>query len=175
MFEVPVFDQNLPLEYLAKLLSCRFLTCLKILFQLLSKEMANNNGNLFDVWMCKLSDEIQLTSRSYGEMICLNGVFNERKYIVSLEIVRDTARLYALTILKDNLAWLILHELLTREQAYIVMREWNLAVRGFDQWATIWIEAFMIPDQLIHAPIARDWIRYNQHNNFGEVISHSKY
>src|SRR5205823_4899791 len=126
-------------------------------------------------WMSKLSDEIQLTSRCYGEMICINSICEDRESNFPKVIVRDTARLYALTILKDNLAWNMLNELLTKEQASIVIRTWGQVVGEFDQWANKWIEAFMVPERIIHAPIARDWVRYNQLDNFGEVIPHSKY
>ena len=173
--ELPVFDQNLSLEYLAKFLSYRFLISLKILAKRLGEETSKNGTNLFDAWMSKLSDEIQLTSRCYGEMICVNSICEGRKSNFSMDIIKDTARLYALTILKDNLAWNMMNELLTKEQASMVAKAWSLAVSEFDQLAETWIEAFMIPEELIHAPIARDWVRYNQYDNFGEVIPHSKY
>jgi acyl-CoA oxidase len=171
--EISEFDSNLSVDYLSKLLNVKFVTSLNVLSAQLKEKVAKSKGNLFDPWMGQLSDEIQLTSRSYGEVISLKIILATKS--PQLEIIQDTARLYALTILKDNLAWLILHDVLSKEQSLMVLEGWNKAVRGFGRSADTWVEAFMIPDQLIHAPIARNWVKYNQYDNLGEVLPHSKY
>jgi acyl-CoA oxidase len=92
------------------------------------------------------------------------------------QIIRDTSRLYALSMLKADLAWLLCRHIVdSTTEAQTIWHAWDEAVRSFDEHAQMWVEAFMIPDELIHAPIARDWIEYNKHDNCGEVWTKSKY
>lgn len=124
---------------------------------------------IFDAWMGELSDEIQLAARAYGEYICAEAIVLPKD-----AIIKDTAELFMLNIIKTDAAWFLLSETLTREQIQVINARWTAAVHAFDQHAETWVEAFMIPEGLVHAPIARDWTKYNEHDNFGEVIK-SKY
>ena len=128
---------------------------------------------IFEAWMGSLSDEIQHAARAYGEHICTEAIIQSMQSAQE-GIIKDTADLFMLTVIKDNLAWFLLDGSISHEQGRKFIQMWASAVHGFDAHAQTWIEAFMIPEGLVHAPIARDWCKYNEHDNFGEVIK-SKY
>lgn len=91
------------------------------------------------------------------------------------EIVQKTARLYGLTVARQDLAWLMLQGIVDASQAKAIVQAWDDCVRVFDAEAMTWTEAFMIPPELVFAPIARDWVAYNKYDNQGQVLARSKY
>lgn len=70
---------------------------------------------------------------------------------------------------------MILNKILSVEQSKVILEAFSSTVRKFEESAEAWIEAFMIPEGMIYAPIARDWVKYNDVDNFGQVIDRSKY
>lgn len=129
----------------------------------------SKSGSVYDAWMKELSDEIQHAARAYGEYICTEAFLNGNNRKEDGGIMHATGELYLLHVIKSNAAWFMLNGV-DQELLRGIFVKYNDSVRRFDHHAETWVEAFMIPEGLIHAPIARDWCKYNEYDNFGEVI-----
>lgn len=77
------------------------------------------------------------------------------------------ARIFALSIVEINLAWFLVHGVVSSEVA-----------KGFGEFVCRFIsllapqglsicDAFDIPEHLLSAPIAQDWAKYNETDNQG--------
>ena len=78
-------------------------------------------------------------------------------------------RLHCVNTIQNNLSDLILSGLITVEQGKAVREEFNNLCDAVSEIAPELVEAFGIPEELLSAPIARDWQEFNQIDNRGEV------
>jgi acyl-CoA oxidase len=141
--------------------------------QLLGKILVLDKTEVFDVWMKKESDLVQATSESFGEefvfqqtLTTLSKLFQDS----SREVITSIASLYALECIKNNLSWYIIEGLMDSEQASFVEKHIEaLCVKLVPHVPTL-LNAFELPEKMMHTPIAEDWIKYNEAKNEGEVI-----
>ena len=95
------------------------------------------------------------------------------KAIGANENVSDTVsliyRLHAVNTIQNNLAELILGDILSAEQATEVRDEFNRLCDLVSAISPEICDSFGIPEELLSAPIARDWQEFNQFDNRGEV------
>lgn len=78
-------------------------------------------------------------------------------------------RLHCVNTIQNNLSDLIISGLLSAEQGKAVRDEFNSLCDAVSGIAPELVESFGIPEELLSAPIARDWQEFNQIDNRGEV------
>ena len=84
-------------------------------------------------------------------------------------VLTSVYRLHALNTIQTNLADYILADIVTKEQAGQIRVEFNTLCDEISQISPELCDSFAIPEELLSAPIARDWQEFNQHDNRGEV------
>lgn len=78
-------------------------------------------------------------------------------------------RLHAINTIQNQLPSLIINNVMSVEQAGQVKAEFNSLSTKVAEICPELIGAFGIPEELLSAPIARDWQGFNQYDNRGEV------
>ena len=168
---------ELPLEGLGciktihHLFTVREIRCLKNLTNAM-KGAGKSPPDVFDAWMHQQSDTVQSCTLAFGEREVLEVSIKALDHASSQlrPLLSDIVSLYAVTRLEADLTYFICQGLISPEVAsHVPERARALCSQLSHNWKTI-IEAFDIPENLIAAPIASDWIQYNLVDNRGEVV-----
>jgi len=137
-------------------------------------------AKLFDVWMYESNDEIQSAALSLGSRICLqqsiavlddmkrkynNGAQDERTQALLAELIQ----LYAVRSIERDLTWFLTRRVLTLEQGQAVTARVRALCRRIAPLSLALVQGFGIPAHMCIAPIAADWVKYNETDNRGEV------
>ncbi|ELU16781.1 hypothetical protein CAPTEDRAFT_177414 [Capitella teleta] len=164
-----ILDANLQdVHYLHQILqrveNSRFMT----LGALLQK--AGREG-LFESWMYDQSDEIQAASRSFGERLVSDQFMRVRQEAGESmrPVLTQLHHLYLLDIMGRDIGWLITNGLISVDVAKQVPGATKQLCRELSHNALALTDAFQLPDELLSAPIARDWVAYNAYDNQGEI------
>jgi len=166
--EAPVNKDLSSTEYLNYLLQKRE----DVLFTNLGKRMMKaGKEKLYDTWMLKCSDLVQLAARSFGERLVNDRVLvaiNTADPTLK-EILSELHTLYVVSVVKRNLAWYLTNGILTIEQGKEIEDLSDELCRNIAPKSLDLCEAFGLTDSMISAPIALDWIKYNEYDNQGEL------
>ncbi|KAF6031789.1 hypothetical protein EB796_009893 [Bugula neritina] len=162
-------------EYLHSVLANRE----NITFMTLGKKlMKAGKENLFDTWMLQESDLVQAAAHSFGKYDWLNGerLVSER-FAAVIESADESLKptlsqlyhLHLLSVIENKLGEFMLSGVLSPEVAQKVSsRAAQLCIELTPQSLAL-TEAFAINDEMLSAPIARDWVKYNEGDNQGEL------
>eukprot|EP00743_Colponemidia_sp_Colp-15_P001275 GILK01001398.1.p1 GENE.GILK01001398.1~~GILK01001398.1.p1 ORF type:complete len:666 (+),score=124.04 GILK01001398.1:45-2000(+) len=131
---------------------------------------------LFDVWMKEESDTIQALAQAYSErqafesfMLAIRGADPSLHPI--LNIMRS---LWAFSRLEHDMGWFLTSQTLTLTQGKTVSSLARKLCAELAPQALPLCDSFGIPAHVYHAPIARNWIAYNDDDNQGEVKGNFK-
>lgn len=132
--------------------------------------------DLFQIWMKEESDLIQSTARSYGELICLQEFIRNIHAIKTStstktqEMLSKLAVLYALHSIQRDLAWFMAEGIFPQRSYSKFNCAYDSAVNAVAPIAMDAISCFNIPEEMLHSPIAQDWIKYNTFDNQGNIF-----
>jgi len=163
---IPDFDLTSN-EYLHALLEANEQRCFIALGTTMMKA---GKGAIFETWSLQNQDLVQAAAHSYGEKITsaamLDSIADNKDCADTLSLVY---RLHCVNTIQNNLSDLIISGLLSAEQGKAVRDEFNSLCDAVSGIAPELVESFGIPEELLSAPIARDWQEFNQIDNRGEV------
>lgn len=129
-----------------------------------------NLGQIFETWSLQNQDLVQAAAHSYGERIVsetMNRLISENSDVAeSLDLVY---RLHVLNTIQNNLSTLTMSGVISLENAKLVKSEFNALCTKVADICPELVTSFGIPEELLSAPIARDWQGFNQYDNRGEV------
>ena len=129
--------------------------------------------SLYDAWMFEESDSIQALSQAYSDRVV---------YAASLETLKncDNAlkpileKLFVLSAcdwISEDLGWFVTHKVLSKKTGRDLSKRMIELCAEIGPHALSLIDSFGIPEHMRHAPIAGDWEKYNETDNFGELLS----
>src|SRR4051812_17438394 len=78
--------------------------------------------------------------------------------------------LYALSLIEQDLAWLLLHGFMTLASGSLLPRHTSAKIAELALQAIHIADGFGIPEEMLYAPIALDWERFNETDNRGELL-----
>lgn len=128
-------------------------------------------SSIFDVWMLKESDCIQALAGAYGENMVLTQFqdFVDKMDDPSTQSVLNSIRsLYVLSRIEADMSWFLTEGLLSPSDGRKVSEAARKLCEQLGPDAVELCEGFGIPEHMHHAPIATDWIKYNEYQNNGE-------
>jgi len=166
MLSRPDFDS---IDYMENLLKKRE----DILYMQLGMKMAKaGKAKLFETWMYESSDLVQHAALAYGERLVSETNSSIRKSADSslTDILTQLHKLYLVTIIERNLGWLVSQRLIPVWAASKVSDAACALCKDISPQSLALTDAFAISDDMISAPIALDWIKYNEYDNQGEVL-----
>jgi len=129
---------------------------------------------LFVAWMYDQSDLVQAAALAYAERLASEQFLDViTKADASLQPVLDRLyRLYALDCIERDLGWYAISDAgLPSDMAKAVPSEARRLCSELAPEALGLADAFGITDAMLTAPIARDWISYNEYDNQGELTT----
>ena len=128
------------------------------------------SDTMFETWMNQESDLVQSCGKSYGERLSAEATLDLIEKNPELAPILDPiVNQYMCDIIeKDCGTFLSLGLMSIDEYNNIVTRSQKLCEELSGQCMNV-IEAFNIPDELLSAPIALDWNKFNSYDNQGEV------
>ena len=151
----------------------------KICFNELAAAMAkaNRREDVFNIWMEQQSDAVQRTALAFGQRLAF-----ERNIIALKHLKNDNAKkvlekhiyLCGITWLERDLGFFLINKVINNEQGAQIGSIARKLCSETAQFCIETCESFGIPDEALHAPIALDWVGYNQYDNKGEVLEKPK-
>ena len=138
----------------------------------LSEGMAKGKS-LFEIWMKEQSDVIQACAKAYGERIILEQFMaNIQRADSSLKpILTKLCQLYALWIIEQDLAFFLIAGFVSSTTAIKISQLVHQLIKEIAPYALDLVNSFGI---VTYAPIANDWVKYNQTDNQGELVFKAK-
>lgn len=137
------------------------------------KMMSAGKEGLFDTWMLKESDLVQDAAKAYGEMMISNrvqAVIDDDKTEQSLKpVLSRLHHLYLIDLVQRDLGWFASNEVITPEVARKVNEVAAESCRDLSPHALELCDAFRVSDAMLSAPIALDWVKFNEGDNQGEI------
>lgn len=140
----------------------------------LAQKLGKQRRELFDVWMHEESVAIQRASTAYGERLCMDEIvtqIDKASDPATKKILSRIATVHGLAVVERELGYLVTHNLVPADIAATIEDRLSKAVAILAPDAIPLVEAFGIPEELLYAPIAIDWERYNEYDNHGELVT----
>jgi acyl-CoA oxidase len=134
-------------------------------------QRAGKDG-VFKTWMYEQSDLVQSAALAYAERLASERFLAaiERADATLHPVLYRLHRLYVLDCIERSLGWFATSEAgLPLDVARAVPIEARRLCRELAPDAVALTEAFGVTDAMLSAPIARDWIGFNEFDNQGEV------
>eukprot|EP00164_Ancoracysta_twista_P000973 GFYU01001273.1.p1 GENE.GFYU01001273.1~~GFYU01001273.1.p1 ORF type:complete len:652 (+),score=214.94 GFYU01001273.1:136-2091(+) len=127
--------------------------------------------SIFQVWMHEHQALVQRAAEAYGQRLVLeqfvegiNGADDELK-----PVLQEMRKLYGLSRIEEGLGYFIGAGHLPASAGIDVPKQVTDICRDLGDSAVDLVDGFGIPDHLIRAPIAHDWVDYNTYDNAGEL------
>jgi acyl-CoA oxidase len=128
--------------------------------------------NLYDIWMYEESDLIQNLAQAYSEQLIFKSFLDvQRTCDANLKpILSQLLSLTAMTWIEKDLGWYVSTGALSAAMGRKVPEFARALCEEIAPNAIDLIAAFGIPNHMRYAPIAGDWKKYNEFDNFGELL-----
>jgi len=166
--EDPAVDL-MSLSYLVYLLQKRE----EVLFMRLGTRMMEaGRSRMFAAWMYEESDLVQGAARAYTERLVAEAFLEQIEKADSelKPILEQLFRLYVVDIVEKQLGSFITDGLIDVQTAEDVQSISQQLCKDLAPNSLGLVDAFGLPDRMLSAPIAQDWISYNKYDNQGEVV-----
>ena len=78
-------------------------------------------------------------------------------------------------VILDDAAYYLMHNIIDKQTLINLQQAHDTCIAAlYNVHTSVVNDGFDIPEALLYAPIARDWVEYNKYDNRGAIIS-SKY
>ena len=140
----------------------------------LSNTLATGIGNgktIFKIWMGEASNLIQGLARAYGERIVVDACLASLDHPdarTNKIVLHKLYCLNALICIQRDLAFYIMNNLISRENASCIEEAISELAEDISTVAEEVAESLGVPNHLLRAPIAEDYIKYNEGTYYGE-------
>ncbi len=141
----------------------------------LRMQKANWGGKeaVFKTWMVDESTTVQALGKAYGERYAI-AAFRDIIDSPDFEdpVVEKLALLFAYQCIQDDIGFFLCEGFISRSQAKGLQKQMTKISADLCPFISYLIDAFAIPEHLVHAPIARDYISFNhlENDNRGETF-----
>lgn len=165
--DAPAPDFN-SLDYLHHLIVQRE----EMLFtELGTRMMKAGKEKVYTTWMLESSDLVQNAARAYGERLVSerNSITRHSSDDSLKDILGKLHHLYCITIVNKNLSWYLTKGLISTDKADELSVVSAKLCKDIAPQSMALSDAFALTDTMISAPIALDWVKYNEYDNQGEL------
>merc|ERR1712176_413733 len=116
-------------------------------------------------------DSVQAAARAYSEKL-ISDLCYEKIGLADPSIqpiLKKMYNLYLVTILQENISFFLTNNLISRKGAAGLRDDFDALVKEIAPESLALAEGFGITEEMLSAPIARDWELYNSYDNAGEM------
>lgn len=149
----------------------------KLLFMDLAKAMkGTNKESRFDVWMLKKQDIVQKAGKAYGDLLVSEKFSSHMKTADQnlKPVLEKIYHLYLTTIINEDIGYFLVNGLISTSTAAKLPSTINQLVKDIAPDCLALADSFGFTEEMISAPIARDWVKYNAFDNQGEMEEYEK-
>ena len=162
------------IEYMRNLLNLRE----RLLFIKMAKKMsvkvsdkAQARAKRFEIWSEQQQDLVQAAGRAYSEKL-ISDICHEK--IESADptlqpVLKKMYNLYLITVLQESISFFLTNNLITKRGAASLRDDYDALIKEIAPDALALADGFGITDEMLSAPIARDWELFNSFDNAGEM------
>ena len=143
----------------------------RVMLELAMKLQSSGKEGLYNTWMFDESDLVQEVAKSYGlRLLSDSFLTNIKNADPSIkDMLQKLYLLFSINEVKMSADWYLLNDVITPDTARQVTARYNELCKDIGEQSMALIDSFGIPDAMLSAPIAQDWIGYNEYDNQGEV------
>lgn len=146
--------------FLARLLAAReAILARQLISKMKTAEHAQRSGNdnsaVFNAWNMQESDLVQAVALSFVEATTMDALV---RAVEEVEGVRPLALLYAVDIVHSEVGFFMKHGILGISGAEGIEHALKTLCASIGSALPYYVEGFGIPEHLIAAPIAGDWV-----------------
>jgi len=162
------------IEYMRKVIELRE----KLLFIKVGKKMAVKvadkselRAKRFEMWSEQHQDLIQAAGRAYSEKL-ISDICHEKIESADANlqpVLKKMYNLYLITVLQENISFFLTNNLISRRGAANLRDHYDRLIKEIAPDALALADGFGITDEMLSAPIARDWELFNSYDNAGEM------
>ena len=136
------------------------------------KMMRAGKKGRYDTWVFQEQDLVQACARAYGERLISECFANAiKKTDPSLmPVLSKLYHLYLITVVELDLGFFVTSGLMSAWTGAGVRKMVSNLCKEVSSQALALCDAFGFSDEILRAPIAGDWIKFNSVDNKGEVI-----
>ena len=166
------FEQVSDVTFLMDLLKYREVSLFKQLVATTKAQLKNGKSS-YEVLMRETSDIMQDLARAYGEREAMQYTVErvaQLKNQENRELMTQVLQLYGLEIVERDLHHHVLAKLINKQTAMQVTLTKLALVKSLAQRANDLLDCMSIPKDCLYAPIAANYVKYNEGPNYGEVI-----
>jgi len=136
---------------------------------------------IFNTWMLQEQDLIQAFAKSYADRIIaeafqetVDGKFGAVDSSLE-EVLGKVQHLHLLHTLEQDLPTFISAGLLSPAQADTALDINRRLCAELAPYSLAIVESFGLPEEMLQAPIASDWVGYNAYDNQGELMTEQEF
>ncbi|KAI9149837.1 hypothetical protein H9P43_010016 [Blastocladiella emersonii ATCC 22665] len=132
---------------------------------------------VFDVWMGTESDRIQALARAFGERMSADAFVEAiaaakaKGDAEAAATLRQVFDLYLLHVVNQQLAHYLVRGILTPAQGQTIQARLHAAVKVVAAYALPLVSSLGLDGEMVRAPIAGDWLKFNSFDNQGETTT----
>ena len=162
------------IEYIRKIMDIREkLLLLNVAgkMQVSIKDKAAARAARFEKWSEQEQDSVQAAGRAYSEKL-ISDICHEKIGLADPSIqpiLQKLYNLYLITVLQENISFFLTNNLITRRGAASLRDDFDALVKEIAPESLALADGFGITEEMLSAPIARDWELYNSYDNAGEM------
>lgn len=163
------------LEYLEHLFGVRESKLAMNLQNQLGSKMKDGKS-LYQVWMMEESMLIQDCAMAYVERMVLTQFLKaiERADASLRPTLIKLCKLFAMQCIQRDIGWYLCHDIISKDHGLQIDQLISTlcadSEEGLGNDVLSLIDAFGIPDYVMAAPIALDWVKFNEKDNQGEIV-----
>lgn len=116
--------------------------------------------------MYKVNDEIQSCASAFGERFFLQAAYtameDECTHTGTKKVLEKVIYLHMISYVNENMGWYLRHKFVNPAAASDLHKKQDLAVKDLVPHINTILEGFgLLMTEQIHAPMARDYIKFN--------------
>ena len=136
-----------------------------------TKDKAAARAARFEKWSQQEQDSVQAAARAYSDKL-ISDICYEKIGLADPSIqpiLKKLYNLYLITVLQENISFFLTNNLISRKGASSLRDDFDALIKEIAPESLALAEGFGITEEMLSAPIARDWELYNSYDNAGEM------
>ena len=123
--------------------------------------------------MMGTSDLIQALAQAYGERRTIDCCIDFLAPLTGHDkkVMEVVFRVFALDCIKRDIAWYVREKAISPNAAANLIQAQNGLIKGIAANIEDLMKLLSIPDDILKAPLAGDYVNYFSQPNFGEVVA----
>ena len=145
--------------------------CLMDLAQTMQTKIMKDKKPLFQVWMNEDQDKVQIVAEIYSLRVVNDAVLRllENECQDTKALIRKCLLLSQYADINKHLGYLVSNGLIKKTDTKVLRERFNALAAELAPASLSICESFGIPKKML-APIAMDWVEYNEWDNNGEIL-----